>query len=160
MSIGTEIRNRSLDEGRPERAVGARPALDRCIRDEQGQSMVEFALILPVVAFILFAILRFGVAFDDYLQITDAARTAGRQASVTAGNPCDTIDAYLTANYPGLDIAVDRTDPSTNCTSTAGLQWSAVVAQRTTQTIDLPGLPSPTLYTYRLKTTVVERKEQ
>jgi Flp pilus assembly protein TadG len=59
-------------------------------RDEGGQSIVEFALIMPFLVLLLLAITQFGLAFHNYLAITDAARVGARKAAVSlsTGNPC------------------------------------------------------------------------
>jgi Flp pilus assembly protein TadG len=50
-------------------------------REERGQAMVEFTLIATVLATLLLACFQFGVAFSDYINVTDAARAAARKAS-------------------------------------------------------------------------------
>jgi Flp pilus assembly protein TadG len=52
-----------------------------------GQAFVEFALVLPVLVMLLIGILQFGLAFHNYLSITDATRVGARAAAVkrTAG---------------------------------------------------------------------------
>jgi Flp pilus assembly protein TadG len=50
---------------------------------DQGQAVVEFAVILPVLLLILFAILQFGVVFNNYIQVTAAAREGARKAAVS-----------------------------------------------------------------------------
>jgi Flp pilus assembly protein TadG len=52
------------------------------LRGEDGQTIVEFALVLPILALLFGGILQFGVAFHDYLAITDAARAGARAAAV------------------------------------------------------------------------------
>lgn len=49
-----------------------------------GQSLVEFALVLPIILLILLGIVDFGMLFNDYLIITNASREAVRQAVVGA----------------------------------------------------------------------------
>jgi Flp pilus assembly protein TadG len=49
---------------------------------QQGQTMVEFTLVLPVLAILLFGVIQFGVAFNNYLAVTDAVRAGSRQAAV------------------------------------------------------------------------------
>jgi Flp pilus assembly protein TadG len=49
-------------------------------RDERGQTAVEFALIAPVLIILLLGIIQLGVAFHDYVTITDAARAGARKA--------------------------------------------------------------------------------
>lgn len=50
---------------------------------EQGQALVEFTVILPVLLIVLWGIFQFGVAFNDYIQVTSAAREAARKAAVS-----------------------------------------------------------------------------
>ena len=59
------------------------------IRNQRGQTMTEFAMILPIFALLLFGIVQFGIAFNHYLTVTDAARVGARKAVVsrTATNP-------------------------------------------------------------------------
>lgn len=60
------------------------------LRREDGQSIVEFAFIMPFLVFLLLAITQFGLAFHNYLAITDAARVGARAAAVNrASGPCD-----------------------------------------------------------------------
>ena len=46
------------------------------VRSERGQTMVEFALIMPVLCMVLFAIIQFGILFNDYL--SSDRRDSGR----------------------------------------------------------------------------------
>lgn len=42
-------------------------------RDEKGQSLVEFALILPILVLILLGIIEFGWLFNGKITLTSAA---------------------------------------------------------------------------------------
>jgi Flp pilus assembly protein TadG len=53
------------------------------MKSERGQTMTEFALILPLLALFLFAVIQFGIVFNNFLTVTDAAR-AGARAGITA----------------------------------------------------------------------------
>jgi Flp pilus assembly protein TadG len=53
------------------------------IRNEDGQSMVEFAIVLPLLALLLFGIIQFGIVFRNYLAVTDAVRVGARKAAVS-----------------------------------------------------------------------------
>jgi Flp pilus assembly protein TadG len=53
------------------------------VRDERGQTVTEFALVLPLLMLVLLAILQFGVLFRDYLAVTDAVRAGARRAGRT-----------------------------------------------------------------------------
>ena len=55
--------------------------LDPRGRRERGQSLAEFALILPVMAVILVAILEFGLAFDTDMSLEAASREGARVAA-------------------------------------------------------------------------------
>src|SRR5947199_4566354 len=52
------------------------------IRNEQGQTMTEFALVLPVLALVLFGVIQFGIVFNNYVTLTDATRAGARKAAV------------------------------------------------------------------------------
>jgi Flp pilus assembly protein TadG len=59
------------------------------LRRDDGQAIVEFALVLPLLALLVFGIAQFGIAFRNYLTITDAARVGARAAAVKrTSNPC------------------------------------------------------------------------
>ena len=49
---------------------------------QKGASAVEFALILPVLIMIIFAIFQFGIAYNNYIALTHAAREGARLAAV------------------------------------------------------------------------------
>src|SRR5262245_37054480 len=49
---------------------------------EDGQAFVEFAIVLPLLVLLVFGITQFGLAFRNYLSITDAARVGARAAAV------------------------------------------------------------------------------
>ena len=53
------------------------------IRNEQGQTMTEFALVLPVLALLLFGVIQFGILFNNYVTLTDAVRSGARKAAVS-----------------------------------------------------------------------------
>jgi Flp pilus assembly protein TadG len=64
--------------------VIARPisTLIRKTRPERGQTMVEFALALPILALFLIAIVELGIVLNAYVEVTHAARVGARKASV------------------------------------------------------------------------------
>jgi Flp pilus assembly protein TadG len=69
-----------------------------------GQSIVEFAFVMPFLIFLLVGICQFGLAFHDYLSVTDAARVGARKAAVSRvapGGPClaarDAIQATVSS---------------------------------------------------------------
>jgi len=58
----------------------------RIIKSEKGASAVEFALILPILIILVFGIVQFGIAFNNYITITHAAREGARIAAVDLNN--------------------------------------------------------------------------
>ena len=85
-------------------------------RRESGQSLLEFAIVLPILLALLVGIFEFGVAWNRKQVLTNAAREGARRAVLPAPVPADTVDAvvdnYLTSagitpgdvsrNYAGL----------------------------------------------------------
>ena len=51
--------------------------------DEQGQSMTEFVVVLPILCLLLFGIIQFGIVFNNYITLTDATRAGARKAVVS-----------------------------------------------------------------------------
>ena len=45
--------------------------------------MTEFAIVLPVLVLLVFGVIQFGIAFNNYLALTDAARAGARKAAVS-----------------------------------------------------------------------------
>ena len=56
-------------------------------RKEKGASAVEFAIILPVLVVLVFGIVEFALAFNNYITITHAAREGVRKAAFDLYNP-------------------------------------------------------------------------
>ncbi|KKK36318.1 hypothetical protein WQ57_19710 [Mesobacillus campisalis] len=57
------------------------------MKSEKGQSLVEFALVLPILILVLFGIVDFGRVFHTYLTIDHAGREAARAASIGKTGP-------------------------------------------------------------------------
>jgi Flp pilus assembly protein TadG len=77
----------------------------RALRSERGQTAVEFALIAPMLIVLLLGVVQFGIAFNQYLTITDAARAGARKAIVLrfSGGSVDDVKDAVRAAAPGLD---------------------------------------------------------
>jgi Flp pilus assembly protein TadG len=55
----------------------------RCrLCDQHGQTLTEFALVLPLLLFMLLAILQLGIAFNNYISLTEAVRVGARKGAV------------------------------------------------------------------------------
>jgi Flp pilus assembly protein TadG len=73
------------------------PTLRLSLRGEAGQSMVEFAVVLPILAMLFLAIWQCGAAFHKYIVFTDAARVGARKAAVSRTATGGTCAAAKTA---------------------------------------------------------------
>jgi len=76
----------------------------KIFRNERGQTMVEFALVVPILCVVLFGILQFGALYNDYVTLTDAARVGARKAAVSrsASNPSAAAVAATRGAAPDL----------------------------------------------------------
>lgn len=52
------------------------------LRDDTGQAVIEFALVLPLVLFVLFLIVEFGRVFNAYNDVNQMAADGARMAAV------------------------------------------------------------------------------
>src|SRR5438093_514335 len=102
------------------------------IRDEKGQTMAEFAVVLPILVVLLFGIVQFGILFNNYVMLTDAAR-AGERAAAVPRNDSDPIGTATSAvrasandlTQSNLNVQVSSTwAPGTNVTVTATYPYS------------------------------------
>ena len=67
--------------------------------------MVEFALVVPIICLVLFAVLQFGALYNDYVTVTDASRVGARKAAVSRhkAEPEAEAEAAARASASGLD---------------------------------------------------------
>jgi Flp pilus assembly protein TadG len=70
-------------------------------KSTRGTATVEFAIILPILLGILFAIIEFGFLFKDQLTLQQAAREGARAAAV--GKCVSDINAQVTGSATTLD---------------------------------------------------------
>lgn len=88
-------------------------------RGERGQAILEFAMVLPLLTFLVLALILFGKALWVYIDLTHAANEGARVASVDvcdASNPSvlqcpsgTTLASYLTSEYAlpsGAHVAI------------------------------------------------------
>lgn len=69
---------------------------------ESGTSLVEFALVLPLLLVLLFAIVDFGRGFQVWITMTNAAREGARAGAT--GVDVATIQARVIDTTPGLGL--------------------------------------------------------
>ena len=83
---------------------------------QEGQTLTEFAMVLPLLALLLFGIIQFGIVFHQYVTLTDSVRAGGRQGAVSrdlADPEAAVIDRVRRSaadlDSSQLDISVDST---------------------------------------------------
>jgi Flp pilus assembly protein TadG len=102
------------------------------IFSERGQTMTEFAVVLPILCVLLFGIIQFGILYNNYVTVTDAARAGARKAAVSrhtspSSEGCKTVRSSAATldqarlgcsvgvvgplDRPGADVTVTVTYP-------------------------------------------------
>jgi Flp pilus assembly protein TadG len=82
------------------------------LKNERGQALVEFALVIPIFLMLLLGILQFGIIFNNYITLTDAARAGSRVAAVSRNDSCPECKAKAAVQDAanGLDMAELQVD--------------------------------------------------
>jgi Flp pilus assembly protein TadG len=143
-------------------------------QNERGASLVEFALVLPILVLLVFGVIEFGTTYNNYLSIRGGAREGARQADVgnfgtnqtCTGGAANTYGGgntqtqeliCLTKDRIGLDNSLVRVDVVVGGGSYAVGNPVVVCAAMPIQS--LTGLFSPFLNNKYLKTKVQTRVE-
>jgi Flp pilus assembly protein TadG len=119
--------------------------------DDRGASLVEFALVLPVLALLLFGMLDFGKAFNYWIDQTHLANEGARWAVVNKNPGGGTLQQYIqqqattqelrnggTSAVPApLEVCIDFPSGTSNVgdpvqvTTSVDYRWLGFVAGRT-----------------------------
>jgi len=125
-------------------------------KNERGQTMTEFAFVVPLLLVLLLGIVQFGIAFNNYVTLTDAVRAGARKAAVSR----NTIDPPGTCKATILNAAdnLDRSilEPTIRCDSSWDPGRDVEVHEDYPYSINLLGW---TVYSGRLNSTTKERVE-
>ena len=73
-------------------------------RSSRGQSLVEFALVLPFLLVLVLGAVDYGRAYFDYISVTSAARTAAFYASAGPESAADTTGIRNAALQEMVDV--------------------------------------------------------
>jgi Flp pilus assembly protein TadG len=124
------------------------------IKNEQGQTATEFALVLPVLALLLFGVIQFGITFNNYETLTDSTRAGARKAAVSR-QTSDPVGACVQAvRASATDLK--QSDLSITCSSTWQPTDPVSVTATYPYSISLLGL---VVKSGRLTSTTTERVE-
>jgi Flp pilus assembly protein TadG len=102
------------------------------LRRDDGQAFVEFALVLPILVALLLGIVQFGIIFNNYETMTDAARVGARKAATGrfigdngASGATAARSAASDLKQSDLGVDVQSCTPGTYpCSSSPGQDWS------------------------------------
>lgn len=73
-------------------------------RNQKGASAVELAFILPILVMIVFGIFQFGIAYNNWIALTHAAREGARLAAVGSYDEQAVRDSAPTVQIQSVDI--------------------------------------------------------
>lgn len=125
-------------------------------RNQDGQSMTEFALVLPILTLLLFGVIQFGLVFNNYLTLTDAVRAGARKAAVARHLP----DPPGSAAQAVRNAATDLRGSDLNVSVSVSPSWTA--GAETTVSADYPfqiSLLGLVIKSGRMHSTTKERVE-
>ncbi len=80
------------------------------MKKQNGQVIVEFALILPLFLLMIFGLIYSGMLFHDYSTVSNMARSAAREAAIMQGTSYDGIKTYYIGQGQGLLTNLYETD--------------------------------------------------
>jgi Flp pilus assembly protein TadG len=83
--------------------------------------MTEFALVLPILALLLFGVIQFGIVFNNYITLTDAVRAGARKAAVSRRAP----DPVAAAEAATRNAAVNLRQSDLNVAVSVTPSWQA-----------------------------------
>lgn len=106
-------------------------------RSEEGAAAVEFALVVPLLLALLFAIIEFGTAYNAQILVTNAAREAVRAANVAEGGADESArlaaaEAAASASLAAVGVEM------TSMTFSQALDCAAPTMQTVTIDVEKP----------------------
>jgi Flp pilus assembly protein TadG len=106
--------------------------------------LIEFAIVAPILVFIIAGIIDFGMMFRTYEAVTNAAREGARVGVLPGYAPVDVqsrVDAYLTAS--GLSGTHTTTVVNLPVATTAGVFTARAVTLNYTYQFAILGVAAP-----------------
>ena len=87
-----------------------------------GQSLIEFALTLPLLALLLFGIIQYGFVFAAYLTLRNASAVAARHAVLTSPTPSQIEIRKVAKEAIQPMLSSTHLDPASITSTTVGGQ--------------------------------------
>lgn len=88
------------------------------MKSEKGQSLVEFALVIPILVMLILGIVDFGRIYHVYLTLDHAGREAARAASI--GKDDTTIKSVAVNDATSIKLTSDKVAISPGGTRSPG----------------------------------------
>jgi len=107
--------------------------LTRYVKNNQGQTLVEFALVLPVLLLLIIGSMEFGLVINQYLVLAEAAREGARSAALGGS------DVQVTAVVKAAASQIDTTQLTVTILPTPRIRGSGatVTVKKPVQAITL-----------------------
>lgn len=77
--------------------------ISKYIKNHRGQAIVEFALVFPWLVLMLVGVIEFGLAINQYMVMSEAAREGARSAALGADNSAVTAVAKAAISSRNID---------------------------------------------------------
>jgi Flp pilus assembly protein TadG len=77
-------------------------------RGERGQAMLEFAFLLPILLILLLGMIVFGIALNNYMELTNGTTSGAQAVAISRGqttDPCQTAATPFYGAAPNLTQA-------------------------------------------------------
>jgi len=117
-------------------------------RNERGASVIEVALVMPILLLVVTGICTFGIALNNYLMLTDATSIGARLLAISRNQTTDPCAYTVPAVYNAAPLltqssfsftwvftepngTVDGTYTGTSCTKAAAYMQPSEAAQMT-----------------------------
>jgi Flp pilus assembly protein TadG len=88
-------------------------------RRDDGQAMVEFAIVLPLLLLLVTGIIQFGLLFNKYITLTDAARNGAQTLAIGRGltDGCDPAVLQTVESGSATGLTSSQVTPSFSSSS-------------------------------------------
>jgi Flp pilus assembly protein TadG len=116
--------------------------------------MTEFALVMPILLFLLLGIIQFGIVFNNYVTLTDAVRAGARKGAVARQLSNPTQQVVTQVQNAATDLKAS--DLQVTVTSTFAQGTDVTVTASYPYSISLLGM---VVKSGRLHSTTTERVE-
>jgi len=101
--------------------------LSRYIKNNRGQALVEFALVLPVLLLFVVGMMDFGLIINQYIVVAEAAREGARSAAL--GNTDSAVTTVAKTAASSIDTSQLTVTISPGTTRVRGNSVTVTVAK-------------------------------